>query len=354
LTHAIPPSAASARLAELKAEFRARGFYVKPTGKILRQLLLHLLTASGGLALLLFGEGLWFEGLGLAAFCAGSMGMATNTHTSAHFATSDRRWVNRALTYFGFPLFHGVGATYWWQKHNLLHHSGPNVIGVDDDIRIAPWFAFSQADIPPDRRLRRLYYRVQWLALPFAVLFLGFQLQVYSFIHLAEVWRRGQGWDKTHGMDAVLLVLHWLLWVGLPLALLPAPQVLLFTLLRLGMMGCVLFAVFAPAHFPQEAAVVTKAGRGRDNLLLQTSNTLNFRAGALGGWFCSGLQHQVEHHMFPRISHVYYPEMSRLVAAFCARSGYPYRTLGWGEALWKSALNFVRPKAVTAHLHPRS
>ena len=32
--------------------------------------------------------------------------------------------------------------------------------------------------------------------------------------------------------------------------------------------------------------------------------------------------------------------------AYCERHGYPYRTLGWGEAIWKALLVFYRPKPV--------
>ena len=43
-----------------------------------------------------------------------------------------------------------------------------------------------------------------------------------------------------------------------------------------------------------------------------------------------------------------------MVEAFCRRHGYPYRTLGWGEALWKSYLTFWRPKPVRTDLEAHS
>jgi fatty acid desaturase len=332
------------------AEFKARGFYTKPIGKILTQLGAHILTVVGGLFLLLLTDRPWSQSLGLIVYCIGILGLATNTHTSAHFASSNRRWLDLMLACLGFPLFSGVGVTYWWHKHNVLHHSSPNVIGVDDDIRLTPWFAYSQADILGSGRLGRAYYRMQWLALPLAVVSVGFQMQVYSFLHLHAVWKGKGRWSNYHRLDLTLLVLHWLIWVGLPMAFLPPANVLLFTGLRLVMMGALLFAVFAPGHFPAEAAVVQKESWGNDRVLLHTSNCLNFRTGFLGAWVCSGLQYQVEHHLFPGISHIHYPQMSSSVAKFCERNGYPYRTLGWWEALRKTAWNFVQPKEVTSRL----
>lgn len=350
MTHLRIAAETSAELTKLKAEFKARGFYVKPTGRIIRQLALHLAITAGGFALVLLTESLWFTALGILIVCSGSMGLATNTHTSCHGASSDKRWVNRALTYFGYPFFLGLSATYWMQKHNVMHHGSPNVVGMDDDIRLKPWFAFYQTEVNNSGPLARAYFRVQWLGMPLAALLLGAQLQVYSFMYLYGVARGKRGWVGAHWLDISFVGLHWLVWLALPMAFLPVSHVLLFNAAWLAIIGCYLFAVFAPAHFPAEAAVLELEGRGKDNFLLQTSTTVNFRTGFYGDLICSGLQYQIEHHLFPGISHVHYPAMRPLVQEFCERNGYPYRTMGWGEALWKTLLNFVRPKEVTHQL----
>jgi len=323
----------------LQAEFRARGFYRKPTARIVTQLALHVATAAAGVCLLVVTESLLVAGVAMAVFAAGQVGLATNTHTSAHGATSHRRWVNRALTFFGYPLFLGLGATYWWQKHNVLHHGAPNVVEIDEDARLEPWFAFSQADVRAAGPLRRLYFRFQWVSLPIIAL-MSVHLQINSVRHLVRVARSPRGFERA----------HWVLWVGLPLLYFPAASVLAFTALRLVLLSLALFAIFAPAHMPAEAIAVHDAQRGSDPVRLQTSTTLNFRTGPLGTWLISGLQHQVEHHLFPGISHVHYPAMSELLASYCARHGYPYRTLGWGEALWKTFINFLRPKDIDTSL----
>ena len=74
--------------------------------------------------------------------------------------------------------------------------------------------------------------------------------------------------------------------------------------------------------------------------------TVNFRAGFVGRFLCSGLEYQIEHHFFPSVSHVHLPAIQPLVEAFCRRQGIPYRTLGWGEAIWKSWYAFASPKEV--------
>ena len=43
-------------------------------------------------------------------------------------------------------------------------------------------------------------------------------------------------------------------------------------------------------------------------------------------------------------------EVKAIIEEFCRENGYPYRTLGWGEALWKSFKVFRTPKAVQSSL----
>ena len=39
-------------------------------------------------------------------------------------------------------------------------------------------------------------------------------------------------------------------------------------------------------------------------------------------WFVGGLNYQIEHHLFPKVSHVHYPEISKIVMAKCKELGY--------------------------------
>ena len=35
-------------------------------------------------------------------------------------------------------------------------------------------------------------------------------------------------------------------------------------------------------------------------------------------WYVGGLNYQIEHHLFPKISHVHYPAISKIVKEACA------------------------------------
>ncbi|MGN6494028.1 MAG: fatty acid desaturase family protein, partial [Agriterribacter sp.] len=64
----------------------------------------------------------------------------------------------------------------------------------------------------------------------------------------------------------------------------------------------------------------------------QVKTTADFAAKSkLVSWFVGGLNFQIEHHLFPRISHIHYPEISKIVERTCNEFGLKYNyfpTLG--------------------------
>ena len=52
------------------------------------------------------------------------------------------------------------------------------------------------------------------------------------------------------------------------------------------------------------------------------------------GWYVGGLNYQVEHHLFPRISHIHYPALSEIVQQECKKFGLPYHSFpSMGKAI---------------------
>ena len=156
---------------------------------------------------------------------------------------------------------------------------------------------------------------------------------------------------SAHWIDLGASVLHFGIWIGVPLLFWPLPAVLAFYLLRNILLGYAMYAILAPGHFPAEAQRTTKQARSDvDFYQAQAAGTVSFRTGVIGRFLCSGLEYQVEHHLFPNISHVYYPQVSVAVQAFCAKQGLPYRSYSWGTALWKSWEVLRSPQQVVGHV----
>jgi linoleoyl-CoA desaturase len=59
----------------------------------------------------------------------------------------------------------------------------------------------------------------------------------------------------------------------------------------------------------------------------QVKTTANFAPkNKIVSWLVGGLNYQIEHHLFPRISHVHYPALSKIVKAQCERFNLPYHS----------------------------
>lgn len=323
---------------QLRRGFASRGWDKKATGRILFELSIHVAIAMAGIAIFMTWHYPAVRALGILVSSFGCMGVGTNTHTSTHYGTSNKRWVNQALSYFGYPMFLGLSATYWWHKHVALHHPSPNVVGVDEDSDLLPWFAFTMDEVRASRGVRRFYYEhLQFWLFPLALAVNTFSIQVGGWKYLIEMLFDSKRRRAAHWIDLGALIMHYVMWIGIPLLFWPVPAVIGFYVVRNIALGYAMYAILAPGHFPAEAQRSTDEVRhSTDFFVVQTAGTVSFRTGWLGRFLCSGLDYQIEHHLFPNISHVHYRAVSMEVQKFCAEQGLPYRSYSWPVALWKS------------------
>lgn len=346
--HPLEPDLAQ-DLDALRATFRERGFYERP---FMRTLAVYFGT------LVLRAVAIWVvvaataPALRLAAFlfaALAAVSLATTAHTASHSALSRSRFWNRFLFYFTYPFQLQLSARYWRHSHVEVHHPAPNIVGLDDDCDLRPTFAINDQHRAGANLWQRFRWSVQGLTFFLLLPGNGLNIQRQAWARLLKelctpALRTREAW-----LDLGCMLAHLALFLFLPMAFFPAQGVLLLYLTQNSLIGILLFAVLAPGHFPAEASCLDRDQRERGNFYLrQTAATVNFRTGPLGRWLCSGLQYQIEHHLFPGISHVHFREMSPLVRAFCQRNGLPYRTLGWGEAVWKSYRVFLHPKQVVS------
>jgi linoleoyl-CoA desaturase len=339
-----------ADLMALRAELESLGYNRRTSGAIIAEWLLFVSTSVLALWLLTSFEALWVKALAMTLLVMASMGIATNAHTASHHAISRHRWLNEFFLYFGYPMFHQVAASFWRNKHLVLHHPHPNVAGVDQDCDLKPWFTLDDEAMKTASGLRLWWYRRQGWFIPILLManYISMVFTSWGFLlqRLADAKQR----TVAHWIDLGSLLLHWIVWIILPLMVFEWQDVLMFTAARYAMMSYIMFALFAPAHFPAGAQMVDKESLGKNFLLLQTVTTVNFRTGPIGRLLCGGVEYQIEHHLFPSISPRHYPQMSKHVKAFCEARGYPYRTEGWGKAIVQSLATFWNPKPIHGDL----
>jgi len=335
-----------AAFARLRAEVRARGLDQPAPWHVIAELAFHVAVAVSGAVIYFKSELVVLRLLGMVVTTLGATGVGTNTHTSSHQATSDKRWLNELLLYFGFPLFLQLSATSWKHTHITMHHANPNVDGVDGDADLTPWLTLTEPPIARAPRHMRFYYKHQWLLVPFMIFMDGYLRQFEHWHRVIGALSDRQRRSKAHVYDALALCGHWVVWVILPSLFLPVSQVLVFHFGRLFMIGYPLFCILAPGHMPVEAVATTPDAGGADFLRLQTAATVDFYTNWYGRLLTSGLGYQLEHHLFPRVSHVRLRTLSFMVRDFCEREGLPYRSFGWPTAIWKSWMAFKHPKPV--------
>lgn len=283
--------------------------------------------------------------MGLLLSCFAFLINATIGHTASHEAISHKGWVNRLVGYVAYPLVLGLSARYWHHSHVQTHHPAPNVLGRDADCDLRPLFAIHESHVSEAPAWRRHWYRWQgWFFLLLLPLN-GFNMQRTGLSHVVREALDGRRRSRATFIDLGCLAAHWLLWLALPVCWLPPQTALALYALRVVVMGLALFAILAPGHFPAEAQVFSPTlAKELGIARVQILGTVNFRTGPVGRLLCSGLEHQIEHHLFPTLSHVHYRTLAPHLRALCAEVQLPYRELGWFEAIAASYKVFFVPK----------
>ncbi|MEO6358844.1 MAG: fatty acid desaturase, partial [Ferruginibacter sp.] len=107
------------------------------------------------------------------------------------------------------------------------------------------------------------------------------------------------------------------------------PWLLGFMVLHL-VMGITLSLVFQLAHVVENTDFETVALDETKHIETawaehEVRTSSNFAMGnPVISWFVGGLNFQIEHHLFPRVSHVHYPAISKIVIEKCKEFNLPY------------------------------
>lgn len=248
-------------------------------------------------------------------------------HDACHGSYSSKKWVNELMSLTLNAL--GGNAFFWKQKHNIIHHTYTNVDGVDDDIAKSPMIRMcnTQKWVPA--------HRYQHIYLPFLYMFASI---FWVFIQDPVKYATQKVYTtplpkmdaKEHFIFWISKALYLVFYIAVPvIALGWLPWLVGFLAMHFAM-GFTLTIVFQLAHVVEETEfefVDASDFKHIENewAIHQIKTTANFSPESkIITWFVGGLNFQVEHHLFPRISHVHYPAISKIVRAKCAEFGIEY------------------------------
>ncbi|HEX6193929.1 MAG TPA: acyl-CoA desaturase [Chitinophagaceae bacterium] len=247
-------------------------------------------------------------------------------HDGAHGSFSRYKWLNdlAALS----VNFLGANNFMWKTKHNVIHHAYTNVDGIDDDIDAKPFLRLCETQkYYKVHRYQHLYF---WAAYSLLYLWWVFvtDYKKYFLKRVGNVPLRKM--SKTDILSFwSFKVLHLGLFVALPIYMVGFMPWLIGFLVSGLFAGFVLSMVFQLAHTVEHThfpAMNEETGKMEDEWAVhQLKTTANFATrNKVISWLVGGLNFQVEHHLFPKISHVHYPAISKIIKKACNDFGVPY------------------------------
>lgn len=267
----------------------------------------------------------------ISGFGMSGVGMAI-MHDAIHGSYSGHKWLNNIMSYTINLI--GSNKEMWRLQHNVLHHSFTNIENHDEDISAPFFLRFS-----PHAKKNKLH-RYQHL---YAWIFYGCMtiswLTFKDFVNLSKFSKMGLINDRKafqkHLWNIVLWkVIFFSAVLVLPLLFSPASAwtiVLAFLTMQF-VTGFCISIVFQTAHVMPNAEFPLPNQEGQmenERMTHQLLTTCNFsQKGNFLFWSLGGLTNQIEHHLFPHISHVHYKKIAPIVKQTAEEFGLPYNTNG--------------------------
>ncbi|AEG44802.1 acyl-CoA desaturase [Isoptericola variabilis] len=324
-TATVPTSPAAERVAAapFTSSYSTLSRAVREAGLLRRTYGYYLATAAalavvlGGLvtAFVLLGDS-WFQLLVAAGLGVVLTQLAFLAHEASHRQVFASGPVNDRV---GRLLANAVvGISYsWWMTKHTRHHANPNHVGKDPDVA-NDTIVFTEEGAREHRGLLALVTRYQgWLFFPLLTLE-GLNLHVTSVRSLLVGTRADRPVRVRElvtiavRLAAYVTVLFWFLPLGLAFA---------FLGVQLAVFGVYMGASFAPNH---KGMAMIPEGSKLDFLSKQVLTSRNIRGGGPMSVLMGGLNHQIEHHLFPSMPRPHLARARLIVREHCAELGLPY------------------------------
>ncbi|MDO9373756.1 MAG: acyl-CoA desaturase [Ferruginibacter sp.] len=248
-------------------------------------------------------------------------------HDANHGSYSTKPWLNDLLGLSANAL--GASSYFWKQKHNIIHHTYTNVDGIDDDIAKSPIIRQCESQKwVPAHRIQHLYLLpIYALSSIFWIFFMDFTKYFTRKIYTTEAWKMTR---KNHFIFWGTKISFFTFYVFLPIMVWGFGSWLAGFFVLHAVMGLTLSLVFQLAHVVENTEfenIALDETKHIDSAWAEHElrTTANFAMGnKVISWFVGGLNYQIEHHLFPRVSHVHYPAISKLVMEKCKEFNLPY------------------------------
>ncbi len=248
-------------------------------------------------------------------------------HEGGHQSFSRFGWINKLSVYS--LNFLGGHSDYWKIKHNINHHTFTNIEGLDSDIDVLPFMRLHEEQ---PRYWFHRFQHIYWVIL--------YGLSYLSWIFYDDFKKYFSGkvtldmkpkkWNlKEHLVFWATKVMYIGVFIILPVVMVGWLKALVGFVIVAFVTGLFISIVFQLAHVVEGTQFITPHDSttkiDHEWAIHQISTTANFATkNKFLYWLLGGLNFQIEHHLFPRISHIHYPQVSKFVKEVCKEYNITY------------------------------
>jgi linoleoyl-CoA desaturase len=260
----------------------------------------------------------------------GMAGVGMNImHDGNHGTFSSKKWVNKLM---GGSIYILAGNVYNWQvQHNVLHHTYTNIHEHDEDLEAGRILRFSKhAKWHRFHRFQHFYSIFLYGLLTFNWAITTDFLQMYRYTKRKLSYGKFPNPVVNWSVLVITKLVYATVWIVIPMLVLDIAwwKVLLGFFIMHYVAGVILSVVFQLAHVVDHAdmPLPEKDGTIKNSWAIhQLKTTVNFGTrNRIVNWFTGGLNHQVEHHIFPNISHIHYTKIAEIVKQTAREYNLPY------------------------------
>jgi linoleoyl-CoA desaturase len=271
----------------------------------------------------------WIAMLMVVLMGAGMAGIGMCVmHDAVHGAYSHKEWINKMLGDTMYLL--GSNVFNWKIQHNFLHHAYTNIEGFDQDIASRGPIRLSQ--FAPLKK----FHHYQYIHAFFFYGLMTISKLIKDFTQLLEF--NQEGITRQYHVNpvseyikmVVVKILYLAVFIGLPVLFTPFSwwQIMVGFFIMHWVAGCILSTVFQMAHVVEGTEQLLPNKEGiieREWAVHELRTTSDFaRNNMFLEYYVGGLNFQIEHHLFPNISHIHYRKIAPIVEATAKEFGYNY------------------------------
>lgn len=258
-------------------------------------------------------------------------------HDAAHGAVFKSRRHNHLFMHV-LELF-GSNSYIWSKRHILLHHPYPNVQNWDTDIK--------QSDIvrifpdSPYLKIHRFQHIYMWFLYPLYTLNWLFIRDFKDFFGTKDNYvKRILTIPKVEYIKLFMAKIFNIFYlVIIPILVLSHPWYIIVIAWLVMHISASLLGVIAliSTHVDEEAEFPMPPEDGHMNTtwaLHQMTVTKDFSAdSAIANFLFGGFTHHVAHHLFPKVAHTYYPEITPIIRKYAREYNLPYTCYPFYKAI---------------------